>query len=89
MEKYVKQLILSAQIDALVNLPYRTVYEGTMANPIMKTAIFMDDLMDVVKVKRKELSVLDGSAEIAKLKKRIEDLETIEEQLEQVLIDRI
>ena len=70
MEKYIKMLVLSAQIEVLKDLPYQTVYKSdAQLNDLkQKSAVMMDDLIRILNEKRAELQVLDGTVSINKLK---------------------
>lgn len=70
MEKYIKMLILSAQIEVLKELPHTSVYkiDSQLDNLKQKSAIMMDDLIKVLQQKRAELHALDGTDAIKKLK---------------------
>lgn len=80
--KYIEMLILSAQIETLVELPYNSVYKaGAKIGELqMKSAVFMDDVIKAISEKRGRLAVLNGGSEIGKLKGVIkEQAEKIEE----------
>ncbi len=70
MEKYIKMLVLSAQIEVLKDLPHQTVYKSdAQLNDLkQKSAVMMDDLIRILNEKRAELQALDGTVMINKLK---------------------
>lgn len=80
-DKYIEMLKLSAQIELCQELPYQTVFKAdSKLNDLkMKSAVLMDDLVDVLNQKRERLALLNGTKTINKLNKQIsEQSETIE-----------
>lgn len=88
-DKYIEMLMLSAQIEALTELPYESVYKSgdKLGDLKMKSAVLMDDLIRVINEKRKKLSFLNGSTEISKLKNALSKYEELIEGLEVNLKD--
>lgn len=74
--KYIRMLILSAQIDVLEELPYTHVYksDSNLSNLIQKSAILMDDVIRVRNEKRVELNELSNTSQVSKLKKINQEL---------------
>lgn len=87
MDKYIEMLKISAQIEVLQELPYKSVYsaDSKLDDLRMKSAVMMDDLIKTLNDKREALSVLNGSKEISKLKKVIgehsEEIGALKERL--------
>ena len=70
-EKYIEMFKLAVQIEVLQELPCKTVYKAdAQLNDLkQKSAVMMDDLVDIINNKRRQLTKLDGANEIGKLKK--------------------
>jgi hypothetical protein len=83
-DKYIEMVRLSAQIEALRELPYNSVYkeDAQLNNLQMKSAVFMDDVIKSLSEKRDKLSQLNGSAEIGKLKAKNKEQTKIIEELQ-------
>lgn len=75
-DKYVRMLILAAQIKVLETLPHCTVYKSDdkLDGPTQKSATLMDDVLKIRNEKMIELLHLDGSVQIKKLKNTISEL---------------
>jgi len=88
-DKYIEMLMLSAQIEALTELPYESVYkaEDKLGDLKMKSAVLMDDLIKAINEKRKKLSLLNGNTEISKLKNILSKYEELVGDLEVDLKD--
>lgn len=69
-DPYIRMLILAAQIDVLKDLPTTTVVRVTdsLDGMLQKSAVLMDDVINTMNEKRRELQVLNKSDEIRKLK---------------------
>ena len=70
-EKYIEMFKLAVQIEVLQELPHKTVYKAVaqLNNLKQKSAVMMDDLVDIINNKRRQFAKLDGANEIGKLKK--------------------
>ena len=70
-EKYIEMFKLAVQIEVLQELPCKTVYkaDAQLNNLKQKSAVMMNDLVDIINEKRRQLAKLDGVSEIGKLKK--------------------
>ena len=71
--KYFQMMVLAAQIEALQELPYNTVYpaNSNLGELKQKSAVYMDDLIRILNEKRGELAKLDGSKVIHGLKTQL------------------
>lgn len=87
-DKYIEMLKLSAQIELLKELPHQPVYKAdAQLNDLkMKSAVLMDDLIEVLNQKRERLALLNGTKTINKLNKQIATQEETIERLQKKLM---